>query len=776
MSAVLAPPPPAVESAAPPAPPPPAPAPSETPLDAARRHLARGYQPIPCRPGKKKPAGGNDWQKQRFSVEGLPDAFPDAGNIGLLLGAASGGLVDVDLDCDEAQALAPVYLPPTAMRHGRPSVGDTHYWYVVDASPKSVTQYRDPTDRKMLVELRSGSEDHIGADGKTVKGSGEQTMIPPSIHPDTGERLAWSSDGEPSRVEIASLQRCVARVAAGVLLARHFPALGRRNDFALALAGGLLRGGMPEEEAHRFVYEVARVGGSTDPAARADAVRSTARTLAEGEPATGRPTLAEIIGNGGDKVVKRVVEWLGLDAGAQAQHAAMMAMIFPGSPNVAGTPPPPPLPGAIPPPSPTLGAAPPPPPTPGAVPAPPPAARKLSYSYLSVLTVLRQNLGGVLAGRAVRWDEMRRAPTIDGRELRDVDVSAIRAEIEERIPIYLDKHGEPTAWLTASSADVRAAVEQVAAERPYHPVRDYLSSLVWDGTPRIALVPSVILRAEDTAINRALIRRWMISAVARPMRPGCKVDTVLVLDGDQGLLKSTFFRVLATDEWFTDTPLDIHEAKRVYDLLQRAWICEWGELESLRRARDAEQVKTFLTASRDTYTPMYGRLPVTVQRTSIIVGTTNRSEFLDDETGERRWWPVRVGGAIDLASLREWREQLWAEAVAAYSAGEQWWLTPDEEAMLAPAHEAHATTDAWTDLVLAWAEATTYRLAIPGPPDQPPAPPPPLTTANVLQHALGKPVGQWTRPDEMRVAKILTRAGYKKGPRPHGSPRLWLPP
>ena len=162
----------------------------------------------------------------------------------------------------------------------------------------------------------------------------------------------------------------------------------------------------------------------------------------------------------------------------------------------------------------------------------------------------------------------------------------------------------------------------------------------------------------------------------------------------------------------------------------------------------------------DTYRPPYGRLDVTVPRTSVIVGTTNRAEFLDDETGNRRWWPVRVGAAIDVDKLQAWRDQLWAEAVAAYRTGEPWWLSPAEDATLATIHEGHTTTDPWTDRVIGWAAGWSA----------------PFTTADVLEHALTKPVGQWTRADEMRVAKILTRAGYKKGPRPHGQPRTWCQP
>ena len=703
--------------------------PDEDVRAAARRHKAAGRVTIAYASREKGPKGrgAEGWQKRRYTDADIAMLPLDA-NLGLLLGVASGGLVDVDLDCAEARALADVFLSPTGMRHGRPSAPESHRFYTGALPPLRTKRYKDPTaakgDKKCLVELRSGSEV-----------SASQTMIPPSIHP-SGEKLAWvggSVYGEPARIEIVALQTAVAQLAVASLLANHFPSVGQRHEFALALGGMLLRGGLSEHEAHRLVYEVARVGGSADATARAATVRSTARRIAVGEAVTGRTRLAEIIGDGGDRIVDSVAKWLELgDAG--------------GPPFPAGS-------------APTAG----PHDTPGTLGPSATAERPLSASYFNVLRVVRENLAGVLGERRLAFDEMRRAPTLDGRELRDVDVYALRASIEERIPV----RGK-AAWLKARVDDVHAALLQVASERSYHPVRDYLSGLVWDGTPRIELVASTILHAADTAISRMLLRRWFISAVARPMSPGCKMDTVLVLVGDQGWLKSTFFDTLA-GEHFTDTAIDIH-SKDSYEVLQRSWILEWSELESIRR-RAMETVKAFLSSRRDTYRPSYGRLPVTVPRTSVIVGTTNRPDFLDDETGNRRFWLVDVGGEIDLPRLREWRDQLWAEAVAAYHDGEQWWLTPDEEAALAPVHEAHATTDPWTEIVLGWAAAPAYPEH---PTDETPMPSgsPALTAANILRYAVKKPIDRCVKTDETRVTKILTRGGYEKAPRA-GNLRVW---
>ena len=376
-------------------------------------------------------------------------------------------------------------------------------------------------------------------------------------------------------------------------------------------------------------------------------------------------------------------------------------------------------------------------------------------SFASAVAAVRHNVADVLEGRSLCLDEMLGCPALDNAQVTDSDVSRVRFLVEQRIAGARTAKGALKPCVL-SCDDVRAAIVMVAEERRRHPVREYLSSLIWDGTPRIERVPAEVLRADDNPLNRAILHRWFLSAVARPMKPGCKVDTILVLVGEQGALKSTALRTLAGPEWFSDTPIDVHN-KDSFASLQRTWITEWGELESLRRARDAEAVKGFLSSSVDRYRPPYGRFDATVERTSVIVGSTNRREFLTDETGNRRWWPIVVG-RIDIDRLAEWRDQLWAEAMADLAAGEQWWLTTDEETDIAPRQDGHSVEDAWTADVLAWVGG---RLK-------------PSTTAEVIAGALEKKLAEWTRGDEMRVAAILTRAGYRKRKTSDGSRREWV--
>lgn len=267
-------------------------------LRAALTYQQRGWRSIPLEPRRKKPIGDN-WQNRRIERDELPHEFYDDRNLGLLLGEASGGLGDVDLDCTEALRLAPGLLPPTGAIFGRASAPRSHWAYQVTPVDFRTIQFVDPLKRandhsRMIIELR---------------GTGGQTMAPPSVHP-CGERVEWDSDGEAASVNFGILKSAVARTAAAALLARYWPR-GNRHFAALALAGALLRSGWGEDDLDHFVLEVARAAHDEEAMARRTDVRSTARRLANGAPATGGPTCKEVFGA---PVWGKVREWLDLNA------------------------------------------------------------------------------------------------------------------------------------------------------------------------------------------------------------------------------------------------------------------------------------------------------------------------------------------------------------------------------------------------------------------------------------------------------------------------------
>lgn len=262
---------------------------------AARELLEQEIQPTPLAPRSKKPVL-TDWPNLRLELPDIGRLFANGSNIGMLDGKPSGGLGDVDLDCDEARSLAEFYLPATEAVFGRDSAPRAHRLYRCNPPDFRTVQFADPTvadkDKAMLVELR---------------GTGSQTMAPPSIHP-SGEQVEWSSRGEPARVPYDDLLVLVKKVAAGALLARYW-SKGERNKAALALAGALLRAGWGEQDVDRFVFQVARAARDEEASARRASVRSTSEKYTKGEAITGQPTCAEIFG---EQVWKKAAEWLGL--------------------------------------------------------------------------------------------------------------------------------------------------------------------------------------------------------------------------------------------------------------------------------------------------------------------------------------------------------------------------------------------------------------------------------------------------------------------------------
>jgi putative DNA primase/helicase len=260
--------------------------------NAAKAYLRYGWQPIPIPRCAKRPRL-KDWQTRRLTEDDLDSYFQDGDNIGILLGRISGDLVDVDLDAPQALAVANAFLSPTTRIHGRNTKPSSHRWYKSPglSQPK---KFSDP-DGTCLVEIRT---------------DGQQTLVPPSIHPN-GEAIRWEREGPPAVVDSAQLNRAVALTAAAALVARHWPNRGSRHEASLALHGYLIRFGFREEEAKRFVCVAAQTAGDEEWASRADDGRTTAERLADGMAATGRKRLSELLGK---RVVDRISTWLGLNS------------------------------------------------------------------------------------------------------------------------------------------------------------------------------------------------------------------------------------------------------------------------------------------------------------------------------------------------------------------------------------------------------------------------------------------------------------------------------
>jgi hypothetical protein len=327
---------------------------------------------------------------------------------------------------------------------------------------------------------------------------------------------------------------------------------------------------------------------------------------------------------------------------------------------------------------------------------------------------------------------------------------------DSRLSEWLAHHG-----IFISSKLAAEAVQTVSMESRFNPVHEYLRGLEWDGDARLDSWLTDYLGAPDTPYTRATGACWMISACARVFQPGCQADYTLVLEGEQGVQKSSALRVLAGDRWFADHISDLN-SKDARIELHGVWIFELGELARIRGSANAK-VKNFLTARTDHFRPPYARRPEFVPRSNVFAATTNDSTPFSDETGNRRFWPVRCG-EIDIAKLTEDRSQLWAEAYRRYTEGAIWYLDSDELNAAAEAEQDERYDDGvWDDVISRWLAAPVQRFDATGHPVDPfDSTAGQVTVTDVLVHAIGKRVDQLTYADRNQVARCLTHKRWRR--------------
>lgn len=229
---------------------------------------------------------------------------------------------------------------------------------------------------------------------------------------------------------------------------------------------------------------------------------------------------------------------------------------------------------------------------------------------------------------------------------------------------------------------IKDSTVAVVTRHRRHPIREYLSSLEWDGIPRLDKLIIDYIGAEDNALTRAMTRKHFTAAVARIYEPGCKYDYCLIVTGKEGIGKSTLFSVMG-GEWFSDSLVTMEGTKGM-EQLRNSWIVELPELGSIKRS-DVEQVKAFITRQDDCYRPAYGSVMESHPRQCIFSGTTNETYFLKGDTGNRRFWVIAVNPELrkhgnTREALEADRDQLWAEAVVRYREGEKLYLSPEMEA------------------------------------------------------------------------------------------------
>lgn len=320
--------------------------------------------------------------------------------------------------------------------------------------------------------------------------------------------------------------------------------------------------------------------------------------------------------------------------------------------------------------------------------------------------------------------------TSENRQLEDNDYTAATA--------WFNRNGFPRA----SEKIAVDAVRSACRANTFDPLTDYLDGLIWDGTVRAGSWLVHYGGAEDTEFNREAGMRWLISAVARAFEPGVKVDHMLVLEGVQGAGKSSGIRALAGDgDMFGDNLPDMTH-KDAQEYVRGKWIIEVAELVAARREINA--VKAFISRQSDEFRWSYGREVVQQHRRCVFIGSTNDDAYLRDETGNRRFWPVTIQ-QMDVERLSQDREQLWAEVVAMYRSGVQWWFSADMEAAAQEAQAARLDVDPWLSDVASYVANMDV-----------------VAPRQVIAEALGKLPSEISRGDSNRVCGILRTLGFER--------------
>lgn len=313
--------------------------------------------------------------------------------------------------------------------------------------------------------------------------------------------------------------------------------------------------------------------------------------------------------------------------------------------------------------------------------------------------------------------------------------------------------------IVPSEAALIAGVGMASWRARFHPVKQYLDGLAWDGVERLKWWLHECLGAEDCTYHQLVGTWYVMGMVNRILKPGCQMDNMICLEGGQGEGKSTALRVLA-GRWFADTPVKIGD-KDAMLALAGIWLYEIAEMDSFNRS-EVTAVKSYVTSREDRVREPYTRRHVTRPRSCVLAGTTNQDQYLKDSTGARRFWPVAVG-ELQLKRLAEWRDQLFAEAKHLLEQGERYWPTRQESReFIEPMQNEREIPDPWLEIIAVWLngpEQLTTEC---------------FTTAEILMKAC------MVHPDKIdgarsmatRVGIVMHRLGWEKRRDARGL-RLW---
>lgn len=338
---------------------------------------------------------------------------------------------------------------------------------------------------------------------------------------------------------------------------------------------------------------------------------------------------------------------------------------------------------------------------------------------------------------SIWYDEFLQATVVE----RDGVTSKARDHHDTEFLIYVQRE---IGLHKMALGKVAAAVELYAMKRKRNCAQEWMNGLTWDGVSRLdSWLPRTFGTPVD-AYHMAVGRCFLLSIVARVLKPGCQVDTMPVFEGGQGAGKSTVCRILG-GEWFTEAS-ESPESKEFVQCLLGKMLVEVSEMDAFGKARN-EKVKAIISNRVDTIRLPYGRRAVDLPRSTVLVGTTNRTDWVKDDTGARRFWRVMVN-EVDVSYVTEYREQLFAEAVARFKDGAAWWDVPREQAK--EMVDGARAEDAWHYAVMSYANAR-QKIGV--------------HIVDVLSEAIGRKLDQQSNVDATRVRSILTLEGWRTMPK-----------